>query len=40
MKNKVLCKLNINTFLCKVQTNVTSKENKAAKLTKRIQPRG
>ena len=41
MKNKILCQLNIENFLCGVQVNGTSKENEVAKLITYIQqPRG
>ena len=40
MKNKILCQLNIDNFLCGIHTNGTSKENKVAKLITYIQPRG
>lgn len=41
MKNKILCQLNIENFLCGVEVNGTSKENnKVAKLITYIQPRG
>lgn len=40
MKNKILCQLNIENFLCGVQVNESNKENNEIKLLTYIQPRG